>query len=202
MSEPSTNQPERSSRIPVPLLLFGAVTVVLLVGGGLRFSALSRQSYWYDEINGIRIAWRPYAEILQELEADASPPLYYFCLHPWLHAFGDSETSTRAFSALFGVLLLPCIFLAGRQLFDVKTGCVALVLAAVAHFHLYYSQEARMYSMLGLFTLLSMVSHHRAWQMGRTTAWAQCVLWTVLAMHTHNYGVFVALAGGAYGLSC
>jgi len=202
MSELPTNQPELSVRLPVSSLLLGVLVLALLAGTALRFSALSRQSYWYDEVNGIRIASRPYAEMLRELEADASPPLYYFCLHPWLHTFGDTETSTRAFSALFGVLLLPCIFLAGRRLFDAKTAYVALVLAAVAHFHVYYSQEARMYSMLGLFTLLSMISHHQAWQTGRATAWAQFILWTVLAMYTHNYGVFVALAGGVYGLSC
>ena len=202
MPESSPKQRESVSPCPISRLVLAGLVLAFAAGLALRFSALSRQSYWYDEMNGIRIAWRPYVEILQELEADASPPFYYFSLHPWLHLFGDSEASTRAFSALFGALLLPCILLAGRRLFDARTGTIAMALAAGAHVHIYYSQEARMYAMLALFALLSMLSHHQAWQHGRRTAWGQCVLWTVLAMYTHNYGVFIALAGGVYGLSC
>ena len=195
--------PERPTLLRRPDCGLWAAAGVIAVGAALRLWRLSAQSVWYDEANGIRIAARSFAQIAVELQADASPPLYYVLMHGWLRLFGSGECSVRAFAVLFGVALLPAVWMAGSRLFGRSAGLACLCLAAISQFHISYSQEARMYSMLALFSLLSITALHHALERGERRDWLQYVSWTVLAVYTHNYGVFVALSGGAFFLlSC
>jgi uncharacterized membrane protein len=62
--------------------------------------------------------------------------------------FGPSVVVLRAFSALFGVLCLPLVFLLARELFGRSLeGWVAVALVAVSPIFVAYSQEARQYAL-------------------------------------------------------
>ena len=64
--------------------------------------------------------------------------------------FGTSEFAVRLPSLIAGVALVPSMCWVGRVLYDRRTGWVAAVLAAIAPFGVWYSQEARMYSLFML----------------------------------------------------
>lgn len=75
-------------------------------------------------------------------------PLYFVLVRGWVQVFGSSVVVLRAFSALFGVLCLPLVFLLARELFGRSLeGWIALALVAISPIFIAYSQEARQYAL-------------------------------------------------------
>ena len=178
-----------------PLLLLGLCTAALL----LRFHNLDRQSIWYDEANGIRIAMRSLPDLFTELTADASPPLYYLVMHAWVALFGHQEFAVRAFSALAGAGAVPVVFMAGRRLFGRRTAWAAALLATLSPFHVYYSQEGRMYALLALASAVLLLQGFLAGRRDRRRDWCGFAVACAVAAYVHNYGIFVC-AGVATAL--
>jgi uncharacterized membrane protein len=105
----------------------------------------------------------------------------------------------RLFSVVVGTLSVPLLFLVGRRVLGVKPGLVAALTLALAPFHIYYSQEARMYSLVTLLVLASTYlclsilegreDTRRFWSL-----WVLYVVVTSLAMYTQYYAAFVPVA--------
>lgn len=128
--------------------------VILLLGMGLRFYRLEAQSLWYDEGTSARLSEGPLRHILESAAQDIHPPLYYVLLHGWTALVGRSVFSLRAFSALAGVLLIAATGSLAARLFDRRAGRFAMFLMAIHPFAVYYAQEVRMYTLLGLWVAL------------------------------------------------
>ncbi len=134
----------------------GACLVILLVATGLRFYRLDAQSFWNDEGNTARLVERPVALIIEGAAGDIHPPGYYLLLHVWRAFTGDSEFALRAFSALCGVLTVAVTAAVGQRVGGRRTALGAALLVAVHPLAIYYSQEARMYALLGLASALTL----------------------------------------------
>jgi mannosyltransferase len=132
----------------------GACLVILLVVTGLRFYRLDAQSFWNDEGNTARLVERPVALIIEGAAGDIHPPGYYLLLHVWRAFTGESEFALRAFSALCGVLTVAVIAAVAHRVGGRWTALGAALLVAVHPLSIYYSQEARMYALLGLSSAL------------------------------------------------
>ncbi len=169
--------------------------LILIIAFLLRFYGLTHKSLWLDEANGIRIAEKSFSEIITELKSDVSPPLHYFLLHLWMKIFGKGEFSVRLFVAIFGFLLIPAIYYMGSSLFNRKTGLISALIGAIGEFHVRYSQEVRMYSMLALLGLLSLYFLYKALNTDKISSWVLYIITTILTVYTHNYGLFIAIAG-------
>ena len=135
----------------------GACLVILLVATGLRFYRLHAQSFWNDEGNTARLVERPVPLIIEGAAGDIHPPGYYLLLHVWRAFTGDSEFALRAFSALCGVLTVAVTAAVGQRVGGRRTALGAALLVAVHPLAIYYSQEARMYALLGLASALTLL---------------------------------------------
>lgn len=187
---------EESRSIGTNKIFWITICTILILAAGLRMYGLTRQSLWYDEANGVRIAEKSFSAIISELqERDVSPPLHYFVLHIWIKIFGSGELSVRSFAALFGILLIPVVCYIGSSMFNRRVGIISAFMASISQFHIAYSQEVRMYSMLALLGLLSMFFLHKAITTNNRASWMAYVLCTVLTIYTHNYGLFIAASG-------
>lgn len=134
--------------------LRGIGLALLAAALGLRLYRLEAQSLWYDEGASARLSEGPLRRILEGAAQDIHPPLYYLLLHAWMGAAGRSVFAMRALSAMGGVLLVAAIgALAGRW-FGRQAGLWAMALMAVHPFAVYYAQEVRMYTLLGLWAAL------------------------------------------------
>jgi mannosyltransferase len=175
-----------------------ALLGIVLIGAFLRVYHLGTQSIWFDEAFSVWISSLTLPQMVQATAADVHPPLYYFLLHYWIIVFGTSESTVRLLSVLFGVLAIPMIYVVGRQLFNKETGLVGALILALSSFNIYYSQEARMYSLMVLLGLLSMYFFWRFLRQSNLVSSVGYVLSTTLLVYTHYYGWFVVIAQNIY----
>ena len=175
------------------------ITAILLLGTFLRLFRLGAQSLWLDEAFSLILAQRGWGSIIADTARDTMPPLYYLLLHAFL-SVNNSETSARLLSALLGILTIPVIWSLGRRLFGERVALLSALLLAINPFHIYYSQEARMYAQLGLFSLVAALCFFAAWQEGRARHWTGFVLGATATLYTHNIAFLLFLALGFFAL--
>lgn len=180
-----------------------ALAVLALLALAIRLCGLGRESLWVDEALSVKLARRPLVEVIAATSQDGHPPLYLTALHFWIGRFGAGETSVRGLSTLFALLALPAAYAVGRVLMGRRAGLMAALLLACSPYDVYYSQEARNYSLLVLTTLLSFLSFVRVDARERPTGalGAGYVGATALMIYTHVYGLLAWAAQNAYVLS-
>lgn len=126
----------------------------LFVGLILRLINLN-QSLWLDEAVQAVTSQRSFSYIFSELTGDFHPPLFHFLMHYWVRLFGTSEIVLRIPSLISGVVTILVIYKIGKLLWEDQVALIAATFLATAPFHIYYSQEVRMYSLGTLLTSLS-----------------------------------------------
>ncbi|MAT98335.1 MAG: hypothetical protein CL608_14415 [Anaerolineaceae bacterium] len=125
------------------------VAFITLLGGGLRVLLLGNKGMWLDETFSVWLANHNVVDLLQwGVKIDQHPPLYYLLLHYWIAFKGVTPYYVRLFSVLFGVGTIPIIYLIGKRLSGAVVGLAAAASLAFSPFHIYFAQEARMYTLL------------------------------------------------------
>ena len=169
---------------------------ILFLASFLRFYRLDVQSFWNDEGNSARIAERTLDLIVEGAAGDIHPPGYYLLLRCWQATFGSSEFALRSFSVACGLVLVVFTYLLGRRLFGKNVGLIAAFLGAISPFAIYYSQEARMYALLGALSVASVYALLRLLQKPGFSekAWFLSYILTAAAgLYTHYAFTFVLL---------
>src|SRR4051812_5533257 len=116
---------------------------------------------------------------------ESTPPLYYVLAWLWEKVFGHGEAGLRSLSALFGPLAVPAAGGAAREWFGApRAGLVGAALVAFNPFFVWYSQEARAYSLLVLMAALTLLFLAR-----RSYGW--WALTAALALCTHYFAAFL-----------
>ncbi|MBM4429994.1 MAG: hypothetical protein FJ026_06530, partial [Chloroflexi bacterium] len=149
------------------LLAYGLLFLVLWLALGLRLYRIQVPSLWNDEGTSVALASRDLAAITQGAANDIHPPLYYYLLHFWIKAFGNSELAVRALSAFLGTLLVLLTFAFGHSVAGYRVGLIAALFAAWSPFQVYYAQETRMYALSALLAALSMYAFWHLLARGR-----------------------------------
>ncbi len=136
------------------------IYLTAIFGFVLRLISIN-QSFWLDEATSALVSRDlSFSDIITKFSpGDFHPPLYYLFLKWWSGIFGYSELSLRFPSIIFGVLTIYLIYLIGKEMFNKKAGLIASLFLATSGLHIYYSQEARMYSMATFFIALSVFSY-------------------------------------------
>jgi 4-amino-4-deoxy-L-arabinose transferase-like glycosyltransferase len=164
--------------------------LITLLGFALRIYQLGSESLWLDEATTFSLSSGTFGQIFQATSGDVHPPLYYYLVHFFLLA-GDSEFMVRLPSMLLGVLSIPLIYLVTTRLFSQKEGLISSFLLSISLMHIFYSQEARMYSMLAFLTLASLYFFYYAIETNKKEAWILFVLFTIMNIYTHYFGFFI-----------
>lgn len=171
-----------------------AVVLVVTAGATLRLYGLGAESLWLDEaITAVVIERFGTLELLTAVprEQPHLPP-YYVLLDLWVGLVGRSDAGLRALSAAFGVVALPFVYGLGRRLFDRRVGLLALTVAALSRFQLYYAQEVRMYALL---TALTVASYYCLLRRDDPRWAGGYVLTSVGAAYVHPFGGLGVLGG-------
>ncbi len=178
---------------------------MVLVGFALRVHLLAAQSLWYDE----GVSWYLTQMSLPQLTTwtanDIQPPLYYYLLWFWVRIAGTSEYALRFPSVLFAALTLPMLWRVGRRLFGSPGAWIVLLLGLLSPLHVYYAQEARMYTLLILLGLTSTylwlhllgIGHQSDSSPSQACNWPIVVGYAITmaaALYTHYFAVFLFAA--------
>ena len=132
--------------------IFGVALAVRLPGMG---GALNHDETYTWEV----FAAKPYAEIVTSYPVPNNHILHSLLVRLAVQLCGETEWVIRLPALLAGLLAIPAMFFLCRILFgEGRAGLVAAGLLALVPVHITYSQMARGYSLLVLFSLLSLLS--------------------------------------------
>jgi len=175
-------------------MLACCLALILLLAFLLRAYGLAAQSFWHDEGLSVSIAQEGWGEILRG-GGEYHPPLYHLLLGAWTRLAGAGEFAARYLSLICGVVTVALGARLTTLLLGRRTGVLAALFLAVSPIEVWYSQEARMYALLGVLTLGSSLCLLRlVYGKGARGLWAAYALLNVAAMYSHYYGALVLVA--------
>ncbi len=135
------------------LILAGAIVVATVLRlNGLELGSINHIEAYIPGIDlPAGISEPPprhtFAEALWWHFHDEPHPIgWYLAMFGWTSLAGTSEWALRFPSMVFGVASLPLIFLVGREIYGRSVGTLASVLFALHGFHLFWSQQSRMWA--------------------------------------------------------
>lgn len=121
----------------------------------LRLPGLN-SGYWHDEFNTVIFSVRaPLVQVATAFPGDHTHPFYGLMAQASVALFGEHHWSIRLPAVLFGVATIPAIyFLASAVAAELEARLAALLLA-VSYHHVWFSQNARGYTVLLFVAVLS-----------------------------------------------
>ena len=171
------------------------VAGLTVAAAALRLVGIGHQSFWYDESFTVVLVHHSLDRMLGLVpQTELTPPLYYCLAWVWARVFGYGEGGLRSLSALAGVATVPVMYWVGGKLISRRAGLIAAALVCCNPLLIWYSQEARSYSLLVLLATLSLLAfaYVRLPQPSRR----QLGVWALaasLTLATHYYGVVIVV---------
>jgi len=179
-----------------PPIVMWMMVILAGVAFAIRVRNLGISDLTFDEAASAFISAQPYPGMLRYL-LDAFhelPPVYYMLLRAWEFAAGRSEFALRYPSVILGVLGVALTYRIGRRGLGTGTGSVAALLLACQPFHAYYSQDARMYTLMPVEALLMIYFFDRLCNKPQLRWWLAFGVTGGLAVLTHYLMGFFAAA--------
>jgi mannosyltransferase len=181
---------EEQSRDPLDLKI--AVVVVLAIAIGLRF--VCRSDLWLDEALTVNVSRLPLRQIGPWLRHDGAPPLYYWMLHFWIKAFGNSDEAVRSLSGVFSVAALPLAYFCGKRIGGRRTAWIAVLVLAANPYAFIYATSARMYSLEAFLVFAGILAVRRAFDEPSLGRVALLAVLTALLVYTQYWGFYLVAA--------
>jgi mannosyltransferase len=172
------------------------VVAAVLAGTGLRLWGLGAQSLWYDEWLTAESSHGSASDLFRYVTDQAGiPPLYFAVMWVWTRVFGLGEVALRIVSVGAGVATIPVAYATVRALGQRRAVArAAAVLVAVNPMLVWYSQEARPYSLVALMGALSLLMLARVWTRDDRRDLAVWALVCALTISLHYFAAFLVVA--------
>ncbi len=171
-----------------------AILSCLVLGGFLRFHHIALRPLWLDEANSANFLNYSIRSLWQHLAGAESAPAYVYALKIWSFAFGNSEFGIRSFSATLGLLSIIAIYFLGKSFFGRKAGLWSSFLLAVNYFAVFYSIQARQYSMVILVSITSGYFFHQLLKKDRLIFWFPFIFSSALGTYLHPWFFLLFIA--------
>lgn len=167
--------------------------LILIISAAVLRLVNINQSLWLDEGISIQVAKNySYLSIINTFSpGDFHPPLFYLGIKFIMTIFGYSEITARLLSVISGILTVPLVFILAKKLYGKQTAFVASALVSTSPLLIYYSQEARMYSLAtflstgALYFFIRILINDDLW------SWLGFIVFTVLTFYSDYMPVFV-----------
>ena len=176
------------------------LAILITAGFAIRAYDLSYHSYWMDESYSIASTQNMETNILPCLDSGLS----YYRHMPYsivlfiFTRFGYDEFVTRMPSVIFGVLLIPVIFLYSRRLFkDDYVALIPTILITFSQFFIAWSRQARHYSLLVLLFFISLYFLDAFMHRPDKKNLVYLLIATILTMMTHAFGAVLLVVYAA-----
>jgi mannosyltransferase len=160
------------------------LALITLLAIFLRFYKLGAWSFWIDEIFTLNsIPW------LSEWPLPRLP-IYLVLIRAALDIFGTSEWSARFVPALVGVLTVPALYFPIRWIMGTGVALLSMLLLALSPWHIYWSQNARFYTLLLLFYTLGLLLFYIGFEKGKKSILILATIFLILAVRERIFSFF------------
>jgi len=167
------------------------------LGATLRLFKLGEHGLWLDEILTVRDVTNPWNEIHKNILA--SPPLYHYFIKAMHSVTGFNDFWLRIPSSLFGIFAIPSLYYALRSLYQDKACAFwGTALLTFSVFHIIYSQELRMYSLVALLAIWSTFYWNKAMESEESRDWVLYGIASALGLYTHYWFIFLIFSQCLY----
>lgn len=175
--------------------------IALFIIVGINTVLLSDQSIRLDESQSISIAVRPIGSVLMFTAEQVHVPFYHLMLHFWLQFFGTDIIVARSLSFIFFLLTLFSIYKLGLEIGSTALAKLTTLLFSLSPFILWFSLEARMYSLFALMTSVNHLYYIKYIKSDGKKYQIAFFLSTVLGLYTHYFFLFLTLTQMLFTLS-
>ena len=185
-----------------PWMVYIWLALVTLLAAALRFYKLGEWSFWIDEIFTVNHAKAHFSTL--KLIIDHLPPnrnwvpISVILTAQAVNIWGISEWSARLVSVFIGTISIPILYFPTRKMFNNRVALIAVLLLAIAPWHLFWSQNARFYSSLLLFYSLTLATFHFAMEGNKPVYFIGFGVLLYLALSERLFAIFIFPVIGAY----
>lgn len=149
--------------------------LITLLAFALRVYRLDVQAIWWDESLSVYRATRDLGAVLSNviliqnlITIDTLPQLYFICLNLLVRVFGITEFALRYFSIMANIATIPLVYVLARRWLGRDVAMVTTFLAALSPFYVWFSQEARPYTLVLFWSTLAVYALMRGIGRGLT----------------------------------
>jgi len=166
---------------------------ILILATALRIYRLDA-GLWLDEmLTYTNYAQMPFSQIITTYDSENQHFLYSILSHVSFATFGESAWSVRLPAVLFGVGSIWALYMLGREVTSNREALLATALFAFSYHHVWFSQNARGYTGLLFWAILSSLFFVRALREGRSRYWLLYAVSAALGVYTHITMIFMIM---------
>ncbi len=169
------------------------VALLTVVGAVLRAVGLDAQLWWDEIYTLIETVRPPFAQLLSVFAGDNQHPLFSLLAHASIQTFGEHAWSLRLPAFLFGVASIPALYLLGGSVASRREGLLAAGFLTVSYHHIWFSQNARGYSALAFWAMVSTYLLVRVLREGRPGLAVAYAATAALGLYTHLTMAFLVV---------
>jgi mannosyltransferase len=176
--------------VPVKLVVAALTGLALFLG----FWHLQRRSFWQDEAYTWSTVDRSFPALVSLLVRHEGFQILHSIIEWPTNRISSTVDAFRTPSVLAFAAAVPAVWLAGRRLFDERTGLLAALLFTLNGFALQYAQQARGYMLAAALCAYAgalLAGHVLAPHRWTRVGW---IAFSVLAIYAHGFAV-LGIAG-------
>lgn len=169
------------------------LALIVVLGAALRVHFLD-SALWYDEmVTLVESVRMPLQTLLTQFPSNNNHVLYSVLGRVSIVAFDEQPWSLRLPAVVFGIASLPMLYLLGARVAGRFEALWATLLLAVSYHHVWFSQNARGYTILLFCALLTTHLLLQGLRDGRRSAYVAYGVVAALSAYTHLTMVLFAV---------
>jgi mannosyltransferase len=167
------------------------LTLIIFSATLLRLYRLD-SGLWYDEIvTYVKYIKLPFRDIISIYDSENQHVLFTILSHACYVLFGENNWAIRLPAMIFGVGSLWALYFLGCQFTSRRESLLAVALLAFSYQHIWFSQNARGYTGLLFWTIMSSLFFVRGLKESRPYLWLMYSISAALGVYTHITMLFV-----------